>query len=335
MSSFFGKIYVALTSSVATTDNHIITSLEQVSPLNIAKQKLLSWTHDAIALTPNITVGILIFVLFFFLGKWISRLYIRVHKRILQRKTDSGYNPGSSEQRTPYIIGGIYRVGITVLGAILAIESLQMGSLLSKLLAGAGVVGIILGVSLQGIASSIFAGLLMSLERPFQIGDVVSIDGFDGTVEDIGFLTTKIISAKGQRVFIPNQTIFKSPFSNLSSYGKRRVIIPIGVSYDDDLERVRAITLDELSKCDFIETEPGPEVYFVNVGAYTYDYNVRFWIKTNTTEGISYLEAQSEAIIALKKRYDREKINIAYPVQTIEFSEKTALKLQQINPPQS
>lgn len=321
--------FYSLVENLTTDKAPIFKTIETASPLNIAKQKLISWTNDAIALLPNIAVGLIIFLFFFFLGKWISRFYIRFHKKLLQKKTDSGYHLGSSEQRTPYIIGGIYRIGLTVLGVILAVESLQLGTLLSKLLAGAGVVGIILGVSLQGIASSVFSGLLLSLERPFQVGDGVSIDGVDGTVEDIGFLTTKIISNKGQRVFIPNQIIFTRSFSNLTALGKHRVIIPIGVSYDDDLERVQQVTLDELSRCDFIETDPAPQVFFVNVGAYTYDYSIRFWIKINPPH-VTYLSAQSQVIIALKKRYEQEKINIAYPVQTIEFREQSALRVRNL-----
>lgn len=314
------------------SSKHILETVEKASPFNIVKEKLISWTNSAIALLPNIAISIIIFLLFFFLGKWIAKFYINFHKKLLKKKTDSGYHLGSSEQRTPYVIGGIYRVGITLLGLILAIESLQLGSLLSKLLTGAGVIGIILGVSLQGIASSLFSGLLMSLERPFQVGDDVTIDGTEGTVEDIGFLTTKIISIKGQRVFIPNQIIFTRSFSNLSSLGKRRVIIQIGVSYDDDLENVRRVTLDELSKCDFIEKEPEPQVFFINIGPYTYDYSIRFWIKLDPPR-VSYLSAQSEVIIALKKRYMQEKINLAYPIQTIEFSEKNALRLKNITSP--
>lgn len=147
---------------------------------------------------------------------------------------------------------------------------------------------------------------------------------------DIGFISTKLLSLTGEIVFIPNQIIFSQPFTNLNASGKRRVIVNLGLSYDMELPLAKEKTIETIAQLSFVEKEDPIDVHYTQVSASTYDYAVRFWIDI---KNIGFLEARSEAIMALKKCYDEQGIDLAYSTITLDFSSPTLSRLQSVIDP--
>ncbi len=210
-------------------------------------------------------------------------------------------------------------------GLFIALKIVGLEQMLSHLLAGAGVIGIIAGFAFKDIASNIFAGLLLNIQRPFRKDDWVQINDSFGVVLEVGWITTSIKTVPGQEVFVPNQLIYNSSYTNFSRFSKRRIILESGVSYGDDLEHVRAVALDEVKKVESLLPHEDVDFYYTGIGSSTYNFQLRFWIAFKTNN--DFMKAMSDIIIQIKKRFEEEDICIAYDVTTLDFGVKGGVNL--------
>ena len=280
------------------------TSLELIEKLG----------RDAGTYLPKFVAALAVFLLFYFLGKIIKTFSLKFYAKIFSKNQDIAR----------FISVSVYAV-LIITGIFLALEILGLESVLTKLLAGAGIVGIVAGFAFKDIASNAFAGFLLNMQKPFKEGDWVTVDNNFGTIKDIGWITTSIKTISGQEVFVPNQLIYNNSFTNYSTFKKRRVILQSGVSYGDDLDLVKKVAIDEISQIESLLKKQDIDFYFTSIGGSAYNFEVRFWIKFN--KQTDYLNAMSEAIMRIKRRFEQENISIAYPVQTLDFGVKGGVNL--------
>ena len=269
---------------------------------------------DAITYIPKLFFALIVFLLFYFLGKIIKTYSLKFYTKIFSKNQDIAR----------FISVSVYAV-LLIIGVFLALEILGLESVLTKLLAGAGIIGIVAGFAFKDIASNAFAGFLLNMQKPFKEKDWVTIDGNFGIIKDIGWITTSIKTISGQEVFVPNQLIYNNSFTNFSTFKKRRIILQSGVSYGDDLDLVKKVAIDEISQIESLLKKQDIDFYFTSIGGSAYNFEVRFWIKFN--KQTDYLNAMSEAIMRIKRRFEQENISIAYPVQTLDFGVKGGVNL--------
>ncbi|HDL65265.1 MAG TPA: mechanosensitive ion channel family protein [Proteobacteria bacterium] len=272
------------------------------------------WDDSILHFLPRILLAVLVLALFYLLAKIIRNYSLKLYTRILKKQTDLAK-----------IISRVLYVLVIASGVIFALEILGLESYLTKLLAGAGIIGIVAGFAFKDIASNMFAGLLVNLQKPFKGDDWVKIDGEFGTIYKIGWITTSIKNISGQEVFVPNQLIYKSAFTNYSTFKKRRVIVRSGVSHSDDLEKVKRISIEEVGQIKALMKTEDIDFYFTSIGSYAYNFEVRFWIEFS--KQTDYLNAMNEAIMRIKKRFEEENITIAYPVQSLDFGVKGGVNI--------
>ena len=275
---------------------------------------LLQWKDEVVNYLPKVLLAILVFLAFYFLAKFIKKLSIRFYKRLFKSKPEAAD-----------LISSIIYFVILLMGTFLTLEVLGLESVLTKLLAGAGIIGIVAGFAFKDIASNAFAGFLLNVQRPFKVGDWVSLDETFGTILDIGMITTSVKTISGQEVFVPNQLIYNNTFTNYSTFGKRRVIFQSGVSYGDDLDLVKRASLEEVDKIEVVLKNEVIDFYFTEIGSYSYNFEVRFWIKF--THQKDYLNAMNEIIMRIKKRFEKEDISLAYAVTTLDFGVKGGVNI--------
>ncbi|MCB0603040.1 MAG: mechanosensitive ion channel family protein [Saprospiraceae bacterium] len=259
---------------------------------------------------PKIFMAVLVIVLFTFLARWAKRLSIRIYTRTFK----------NNNLNLEHIIGSSLYFIILLAGIFWAMQILGLEKPLGNLLTGAGVIGIIAGFAFKDIASNIFAGLLLDIQRPYKVGDWVEINGSYGVVLEVGWITTSIKTVPGQEVFVPNQIIYSGTFTNYSTWGKRRIILKSGVSYGDDLAHVRAVALDEVKNIEELLPDEGVDFYFTDIGNSTYDFMLRYWVKFESND--DFCRGMNDAIMRIKKRFEQENISIAYPVTTLDFGVK-------------
>ena len=116
---------------------------------------------------------------------------------------------------------------------------------------------------------------------------------------------------------IPNKMIIQAPLKNYTSLGQRKVLIEAGVSYGDDLRKVKAIALQAIRDSTGID-ERDIEIFFTGFGDSSINFHLRFWI--DTVRQIDYNIARSDAIIALKEAFDAQGVTIPFPIRTLDFS---------------
>lgn len=262
---------------------------------DLVQDVLQNWWLKFATHTPSLIVGLIVFFAVFFFSRFLSKLALRVFQNLF---------PKSRNQDTIATLIGFFRFLIILAGTFMALEIMGLNSFFLKFLGSLGVAGIIAGVALQDIAASVFSGMLVSVDKAFKVGDYVSISNISGTVEEIGFLTTKVITDEGKKVYIPNKLIFSAPFTNITASQHRKVIIDLEIPNTENLEEAKRVLKDELKTFDCVEDPNSIEVIFVRQKLGVYNLQARFSIK----KGVDLPNVRSEAIIKLKNRLDLEGI---------------------------
>lgn len=216
---------------------------------------------------------------------------------------------------------------IWIVGISITLELLGLDGVFTKVIASAGIVGIIAGFALKDVSSNGFAGILIKAQHPFELGDWVQINNYTGEIKEIGTIMVGIETIEGQMAYIPNQNIYNAAFLNYSKFQKFRIIIEMGVSYGDDLEHVEEVALTTLRSLPMVEKPEDVDFYFMNVGGSTYNFHARYVVKYH--DRIDMLKAQNEGIKALKKAFEKENIMVAYNVLTMDFGGKGGVNLDE------
>ncbi len=264
---------------------------------------------------PKIFFAIIIFFSIYFLAKFFRTASLNFYKKVFKRQ----------QSDFAKIISVTIYFLLLLFGTFLALDILGLGGVLSKILTGAGIIGIIAGFAFKDIVSNIFAGILLNVQKPFKEGDWVEIENNYGTVYEIGWITTSIKTTTGQEVFVPNQLIYNNIFTNYSTFNKRLVVFRTGVAYGDNLDVVKKSALDEIKKVDGILKNEPIDFYFTGIASSSYDFELRCWIKFE--KEIDYKKTLSEVIMRIKRRFEKENISLAYSVTTLDFGVKGGVNL--------
>lgn len=293
-------------------DTHVKSNAESVEdidqPLTIIKDKLYDWGEAAIALLPNLAVAILVVVAFWFLALLVRKLV----KRILAKVMDS--------RSIAHLLASIAQALVVGVGLFIALGLLGLDKTVTSLLAGAGVIGLALAFAFQDVAANLISGFYMSFRRPFESGDLIETNDTFGTVEAIDLRSTRLRTPTGQIVLIPNKNIFENKLTNFTRSGSRRIDLPVGVSYAEDLAAVKELTIEVIRGIEDIDSERGVEVFYQEFGGSSINFLVRFWIDFRKQS--EFHAARSEAIMRIKKAYDEHGISIPFPIRTLDFGIK-------------
>lgn len=196
-----------------------------------------------------------------------------------------------------------YAILIFTLMAALA----QLGVQTTSMLAVLGAAGLAVALGLQGVLTNIAAGLMIIGLRPMSVGDFVSGQGGSGTVTEIGLFGTRLRTADGLYVFVPNSQIWGSAITNYSRNTKRRFDLKVGISYDSDMAKARTAML-KLAKADKrVLSNPDPIVYVDELGDSAVVMLLRIWVKTS-----DYWDVRFELIEKTKLAFDKAGIEIPY-----------------------
>ncbi len=268
--------------------------------IDVVYKVIQNWWIKLAENTPNLIVGIAIFLGVFFLSKFLSKIALKAFQKLF---------PKNRNQDTIVTLIGFFRFLIILAGTFMALEIMGLNGFFMKFLGSLGVAGIIAGVALKDIVSSMFSGMLVSVDKAFKVGDYVTINNISGTVVEIGFLTTKVMNDEGKKVYIPNQLIFSAPFINISASEHRKVIIELEIPNTENLETAKKVLLEEVKTFSFADDLDSAEVIFVRQKLGVYSLQVKFWMKKGENIG----SVKSEAIMKLKNRLDDEGIKTSIP----------------------
>ena len=191
----------------------------------------------------------------------------------------------------------------------------ELGIELFGLLASLAVFSLIIGLAVQQTLGNIVNSFMLAIDRPFEVGDRIEVDGMLGSVASVGILSTKILTREEKLVVIPNNTLVQTTVINHARGGgdgiarRLSIILDIGVDYNESIDHVKYTLLDIARQCPQALQSPPPRVLLLELGDFSKVFRVFVWIDDYTDEFI----AKDWLLKTIDERFNDEGINIPYP----------------------
>lgn len=249
-------------------------------------------------------IGLAKAIAIFYFGKLLVSIIVRTLRKIMLTQ--------EIEDTLENFILTLLRAILMIIVFIAAIGALGIQT--TSFIAVLGAAGLAVGLALQGSLANFASGVLIVLFKPYRIGDFVEAAGIAGTVVEVEILTTVFKTGDNKRVIVPNGQVMGSIITNYSANPTRRVDMVVGVSYDDDLDKVRA-TLEELIAADDrILDDPAHRIAVSELADSSVNFIVRPWVKSEDYWGVMF-----DLTEAIKKRFDAEGISFPFPQQDVHL----------------
>lgn len=174
--------------------------------------------------------------------------------------------------------------------------------------------GVAIGLALQGSLANFAGGIMIIVFRPFKIGDFIEGSGYSGTVEDISIFYTKIVTGDNKSVMLPNGGLSNAAIVNYSAKDIRRVDLPLSVSYDTDINEVKALALKLANENEKVLKDPAAVVVLSNKGESSLDFTLRAWCKN-----ADYWDVHNALAEATKYAFDENGIQIPFPQMDVHI----------------
>jgi MscS family membrane protein len=214
------------------------------------------------------------------------------------------------------LLGKTIKWFIWIIGGLLFLQNV-LNYNISSLLAGLGIGGLAVAFAAQDTVANIFGAIMIFVDRPFKVGDAVSMEGFEGAVESIGLRSTRIRTWDGTLVTIPNRTVASANINNLAARPMRRTNFTIGLVYNTPTEKLEE-ALSILR--EILGSHPATgqyRAYFNRFGDFSLNILVQHWCKVMDYE--TYLRSIEEINLEIKRRFEEAGLEFAFPTQTIEL----------------
>ena len=250
-------------------------------------------------LLPNLAFALLILLASLYLAKLVSRIL----ERTLQRREAS--------LEITALLTMTTRWTLVILGIITA---LQRFFDVTAFLTGLGIIGFSIGFALQDILKNFAAGVILLVQQPFKVGDSIEVSSYSGVVQTINIRTTELRTFDGRLVIIPNADLLAKTIVNLSRADRQRIDIQIGVEYQSDLHQAQEALRAALQGVPGFLADPPPFIISEAFGDSAINLRVYFWIDLTASNP---LLARDAAVKNIKVEFERQGLNIPYPITTV------------------
>lgn len=239
-------------------------------------------------------------------GRWIAKAIRKLVKKILIKR--------NIDPTLVSFVGNLAYIALLTFVIIAALA--QLGIQTTSFIAVIGAAGLAVGLALQGGLANFAAGFLMIVFRPFKVGHFIEGAGATGIVEEIHIFTTQLRTPDNKTVIIPNAKLMGDNIINYSAKDTRRVDLVVGVSYTDDLQKVKQVLQDIVKKDSRILQDPASMIAVKELADSSVNLVVRLWVKTE-----DYWDVYFDTTENVKKRFDAEGISIPFPQQDVHLYE--------------
>jgi len=281
-------------------------------------EELQGWWAGFLALLPNLLLALIIATIGFMVTRFLKKYFNKISRKLVR------------DYKIASLISTMMTVVVVALFTLLILSVLQLDGAVNKIVAGAGVVGLAVGLAFQDPILNFFSGVILTVQSLFRVGDLIEVDGYFGKVKEITLRHTSVETLQGQDVMIPNKIIAQSPLKNYDLLRKRRVDIACGVSYGDDLAKVKEVTIKAIKDNVAHDKQKDIQLFFNEFGGSSVNYTLRFWLDQNKTGQADFLAAQSDAIMAIMTAYNENDIMIPFPIRTLDFGIRGGEKLSKM-----
>lgn len=266
----------------------------------VLKQKLLELVVEY---GPKIVVAILMLVI----GFAVVNMLIRTFDKTLKRHKIDASLHSFIKSVSSFILKGI----VVIISA--SVVEIPMATFIAMLSAA----GLAIGLALRDSLANFAGGILILIFRPFNVGDFIDLEGSTGTVKEIQLLYTALNTTDNRQITIPNSHLANGRIINFSKEATRRVDLVFGVSYDDDIQKVKKVLTKIITDHPLIFKDPEPTVRISQYGGSSIDFTVKVWCASENYWPI-YYDLHEE----VKEVFDKEGITIPFPQQEVTVYQK-------------
>jgi small-conductance mechanosensitive channel len=269
-----------------------------------ASSGLLTLWRDFIRALPFIVFGLLILALSVgaaLLATAGARAFLRqrIRTKLLQNVIARG-------------AGGL----VFVCGAYLILRVFGLTQLALTVIGGTGLIGLIVGIAFREITENFLASIFLSIQRPFETGDLVEVSGETGYVQQLNMRTTILMALDGNLVQIPNAAVYKSNLRNFTTTSNRREDFVVGIGYDDAIDEAQEIARKVLTDHPAVLNDPEPSVLVESLGRSTVNLRVYFWLNGRTH---SWLKVRSSVMRLVKRAFQKHGISMPDEAREVVF----------------
>jgi len=313
---FKGAVRRATKKTKTQLDDIIVDSIEE--PIVFAIAIIGIYFALNFLTIPESILGVLNKILMVLVYIDVTWLFARTAGQIINKLLSPLVHKSQPElgEHFTYLLNRLIKIAIWVVGIVFIISNL--GYNVSTLIAGLGIGGVAIAFAVKDILSNMFGGVTVITDMPFKVGDRIRIEGIDGNVTEIGLRSTKIKSLDGTQYIVPNSKVTSTIIENVSREKARKVKMTIGLEYDTSnkkLDEAKDIIRDIVKKNK--ATEDKSLVYFTNFGDSALEVLVIYYIKDLK----KILSTKDEINMQIKERFEKKKINMAFPTHTVYVKE--------------
>ncbi len=226
----------------------------------------------------------------------------------LTEKSESDFD----DQVLPIMRKGI-RAVIWIMGIIIGMDNLGID--ITAMIAGLGIGGLALALAAQDMVKNIFGGIMIFLDKPFKIGERIQINGFDGTVEEVGLRSTRVRTLEGRLLIINNSTFSDNTVINVTAEHTRKVVLNLGMTYDTTPEKMQR-SMDIIK--EIVVAHPGMDENDTSIGFNAFgDFALGILLVYRINKDADILQTQTDINLEILKRFNAEGLEFAFPTQTI------------------
>ncbi|MFO3904988.1 small-conductance mechanosensitive channel MscS [Enterobacter hormaechei] len=263
-----------------------------------------SWLVRNQALLLSYAVNIVAAIAIIIVGMIVARIISNAVNRVMRAR--------HIDATVADFLSALVRYGVIAFTLIAALG--RVGVQTASVIAVLGAAGLAIGLALQGSLSNLAAGVLLVTFRPFRSGEYVDLGGVAGTVLQVQIFSTTLRSADGRMVVIPNGKIIANNIINFSREPVRRNEFIIGVAYDSDIDKVKALLTNIIESDDRILKDREMTVRLNELGASSINFVVRVWSNSGDLQSVYW-----DVLERVKRDFDANGISFPYPQMDVNF----------------
>ncbi len=292
------------TQDVVAVANRIEVSQPSAWDFRGARSGLSGLSHDFIRSLPFLVVALFILALSVGAG-WLTA---RSARKLLRGRVRAKLLRG--------VLAGALGVMVFLAGTYVVLRVSGLSQLALTIVGGTGLVGLAVGIAFRDITENFLASIFLSIQRPFETGDLVEIVGVTGYVQQLNIRTTVLLTTDGNVVQVPNAAVYKSTLRNFTATPNRRENFVVGIGYDDPIDEAQKVALKVLEDHPAVLKEPEPWVLVDDLGRATVNLRIYFWINGHEH---SWLKVRSSVIRLVKRAYQNHGVSMPDEAREVVF----------------
>ncbi|QDU62721.1 Small-conductance mechanosensitive channel [Planctomycetes bacterium Pan216] len=300
------------TEGVTAVVNRVEVVPRPIWDFTPAFDQLRSLWRGAVQSIPLVIAGVLILVL----SVVATRATTTLARVVLRRRM--------SNRLLSDVLARAIGIPVFLIGLYVVLHVAGLTRLALTVLGGTGVAGLVIGIAFRDIAENFLASLLISVQNPFRVGDLIKINDHLGIVEKVTVRGTLLMAFDGTYIQIPNATIYKNVILNLSANSRSRLDFTLALGYDVPINRAQEVAIEALRGHEAVVDEPAPMILAESLGSAAVGLRVYFWIDSTTYAPPKVL---SSVIRRVKNAFVRQGIALADEEREIVFPDGVPVRM--------